>query len=163
MAETGQDGGDPRRSLRRPATLVLAFAGVAVVWLAVFGVVRAYRFVQDDPRFCRSCHTMQDAWDAWQTGEHRDVTCHSCHETDMGNSLRQVWEYVTSQPEQVHARPIVTAETCTGCHTGDGGSGLAKADLRHAAGGRTDCLLCHGQELHRVQPPAWGKICESCH
>ena len=162
MADSGQES-DPQGSLRRPATVALAFAGVAVVWLVVFGAVRAYRYIEDDPSFCRTCHTMQDAWDRWQAGEHRDVSCHSCHKNDPASSLRQVWEYVTRQPEEVHTRPSVDAETCAGCHTGEDGSGLAKADLRHSAGGRTDCLLCHGQELHRVQPPAWGKICESCH
>jgi cytochrome c nitrite reductase small subunit len=153
----------PGHGMRRAVLIALAIGGVAAVWIGVFGAVRAYRFMEDDPSFCRTCHTMQQAWDRWETGEHRDVTCHSCHEGDPVNSMRQVYEYVTRQPDEVHSRPRVMAEVCLDCHSGENGSGLAKADLRHSAGGRTDCLLCHGDELHRFQPPAWGKICESCH
>src|SRR3990170_5037766 len=105
---------------------------------------------------------MEEAWQQWETGEHKDVTCHSCHEGDPVSSLRQVWTYITRRPDEVHTRPRVMAETCLACHTGKDGERFVKADLRHAAGGRTDCLLCHGQELHRFQPPPWGPICESC-
>lgn len=162
-ASGGSESWWRRPGARRAIAIALALAGVAVIWIAVFGAVRAYRFVEDDPRFCRTCHTMQQAWDRWETGEHREVTCHSCHEGDPVTSLRQVWEYVTKRPDEVHTRPRVMAETCLSCHAGKNGDGLARADVRHAAGGRTDCLLCHGQELHSFQPPDWGKICESCH
>ena len=152
------------RGLRRAWVMGLVALSLAVVWLGAFGVVRAYRFVEDDPRFCRTCHTMREAWDQWQTGEHQGVTCHSCHESDPIGSLRQVWTYITRRPDEVHTRPQVTAATCLGCHVDkEEKGGLARADLRHAAGGRTGCLLCHGQELHRVAPPAWSEICASCH
>ncbi len=153
-----------RRRWPRVWTLALAVLGVAVVWLGVFGIVRAYRFMEEDPSFCRTCHTMRQAWDQWQTGEHAGVTCHSCHQSNLVGSLRQVWLYVTQRPDKVHAEPRVTAATCLGCHAAkDSEGGLARADLRHNAGGRTDCLLCHGQELHRFQPPTWNEICASCH
>ena len=102
--------GDTRRSLlrrlglRRPVMLGIGLAGVAVVSLAAFGGVRAYRFVEEDPSLCRSCHTMEEAWQQWETGEHKDVTCHSCHEGDAVTSLRQVWTYITRRPDEVHTQ-----------------------------------------------------------
>ncbi len=149
-----------RRGLPGIWTIALAVLGMAAVSLGAFGVVRAYQFVEDDPRFCRTCHTMREAWDQWHSGEHREVTCHSCHEADLIGSLRQVLMYVTQRPDEVETHAKVSAATCLNCHRPQ--EETAQADLRHAIGERTDCLLCHGQELHRVQP-GWSDFCASCH
>ncbi len=75
-------------------------------------------------------------------------------------SLRQVWMYITQRPDEVETHAEVSSTTCLNCHRLQ--EETAQADLRHVIGQKTDCLLCHGQELHRVQP-SWSDICASCH
>lgn len=153
-----------RRAWSRVWPVVLAAVGLAVVWLAVFGIVRGYQFVEDDARFCRTCHTMRVAWDQWQSSEHQEVTCHSCHESDMVGSLRQVWRYITQRPDDVQARAEVSAATCLNCHrVQEEAASIVSTDMHHAAGERMDCPICHGQELHHFEAPLWSDICASCH
>jgi hypothetical protein len=152
------------RRLPRLRLMVLAALGVAAVWLGAFGIARAYHFMQDDPSFCRTCHTMRVAWAQWKSGEHQGVTCHSCHETNLLGSLQQVWRYVTRHPDEVEARADVPAATCLGCHRPQEAAATPfSADMHHAASERAECFLCHGQELHHFQTPSWGGICASCH
>lgn len=137
---------------------------MALVGAGAFGLVRAYRFVEDDPSFCRTCHTMRQAWDEWRDSEHSGVTCHSCHEADMVGSLRQVLRYVTRQPDEVQARAEVPASTCLNCHRfQEGAASAVSTDMHHLAAGMVACPLCHGQELHQFETPAWSDICASCH
>lgn len=158
--------GEVVRGRRLPGlwSFVMAVVAVGVVWAGVFGVVRAYRYVEDDPSFCRSCHTMRQAWDQWERGEHAGVSCHSCHEPDLAGSLKQVWRYVTRQPDEVEARAEVPASACLSCHGVQGGSvNTSSLDAHHAAGERAGCPVCHGQELHHFETPPWSEVCASCH
>lgn len=152
------------RGLSGVRIIALAIVGIAVVWVGVFGLVRAIRFIEDDPRLCGSCHTMSEALDQWRSGEHEGVSCHSCHEADMAASLQQVWRYVTRQPDGVRARADVPAATCLNCHRLQEGAGSpVSTNMHHAAGERADCPICHGQELHHFETPPWSDICASCH
>ncbi|MDP2950492.1 MAG: NapC/NirT family cytochrome c [Chloroflexota bacterium] len=158
----------------RVARLALAVAAVASLLLGVYGVSRTLSYVEDDPSFCRTCHTMNQAYDRWQTGEHKDVTCHSCHKPDIAANLRQVWKYVTQRPHEVSTTATVSSETCIGCHSirrsspaaavssAAASSVSAEQDMHHIGQARTDCLSCHGDGLHRFQVQ-WSAVCAACH
>ena len=106
---------------------------------------------------------MREAYDQWHSGQHQGVTCHSCHESNLVGSLKQVWTYVTRRPDEVETHAQVAPETCLSCHGLDNGATeSSQADVRHSIGQQIGCLVCHGQELHNMQP-VWGDICTSCH
>jgi nitrate/TMAO reductase-like tetraheme cytochrome c subunit len=152
------------RGLSLWQALLLLALGAVVLFSVGFIGLRFQRFMEEDPRFCWTCHTMRQAYDQWSTSVHNEVTCHSCHKSDMVGSMRQVWQYVTRLPNEVKTTAHVPASTCLSCHPlQDEEGNPARADTHHTVGEATNCLLCHGQELHRFQAPEWGEICASCH
>ena len=58
-------------------------AFVIVFVLSVMVGYRYYRYTQDDPQFCASCHLMKEAYKEWQKGKHRDVVCQDCHQLSI--------------------------------------------------------------------------------
>ncbi|HEY3316153.1 MAG TPA: NapC/NirT family cytochrome c [Bacillota bacterium] len=140
-------------------------AGGAVV-LAVLLVVgfRAYRYTQNNPQFCRSCHLMETPFRLWQGSVHSTVNCHSCHESSIKTSLRQVFETVTRHPIQVTKHAVVPGAACQRCHSGPGGTpDITGTDIHvaHVERRKIQCTDCHGTSLHVFQAPE--AICQKCH
>lgn len=52
---------------------ILLLAGVVVVGSS--GMI----VVSEQPRFCNSCHIMNDYYDSWKTSTHSEVNCLDCH------------------------------------------------------------------------------------
>jgi nitrate/TMAO reductase-like tetraheme cytochrome c subunit len=143
-----------------------ALVGASVLLVgAAYGAGRSYSYVMNDPRFCRSCHTMEQAWDRWQTSEHRKVDCHSCHEASIVESARQVITFVVRQPERVGRHAVVPREVCARCHeSGDARWRQVEETAGHKvhAGQRNiQCVVCHAPSIHRFRPPT--AVCGSCH
>lgn len=138
---------------------------LAVIMVAVYGVYRAYAYTQNDPNFCRVCHTMETAWDRWNTSEHRKITCHSCHEQPVLESLEQVLKFAIQRPNEVSKHAEVPAGVCAKCHeSGDPRWRQVAATAGHsvhADAQAIQCVVCHGTALHRFVPPK--EICRQCH
>ncbi len=148
-----------------------------------FGGFRVMNYTQDDPSFCRSCHTMQKAWDKWATSVHREVNCHSCHEQNPIESAELVLQYVTARPNDVKKHAGISDEACLKCHANGNGNGTgnvtgssdgngdgekASPQIIHTAGHKVHvedekiaCTKCHSVSIHRFEAPA--KICMACH
>ena len=83
--------------------LAVALLTLGVVLLAglMFGGYRLYDYVENDAAFCGSCHLMQQAWQTWQAGPHKEVSCHTCHRQDLGDRARIVWHWALREYESV--------------------------------------------------------------
>lgn len=144
-------------------TGLLAGGAIILALLLVVGF-RAYRYTQNNPQFCRSCHLMETPFQLWQGSVHSTVNCHSCHESSIRTSLSQVWETATRHPSQVTKHAVVPDRTCRACHVGPGGTpDITGTDVHavHADRQKIQCTTCHGVSLHVFQAPE--AICRQCH
>ena len=150
----------PRPVAVAGGVVIAAALVVTTVWLA-----RGYNYVMNNPAFCRSCHTMEEAWTRWQTSEHRTVDCHSCHESDMVASARQVITFVIRQPKRVGKHAVVPKAICAGCHESGNSKWRQVAETAghkvHERDRKIECVVCHTPGIHRFTPPA--TVCGTCH
>lgn len=141
---------------------LLALGGAAVA--ATLGV-RAYDYVENDPRFCTSCHLMESAFTKWQTSVHGEVGCHACHVQSAAESLDQLWKYVTLRPDRVTKHAEVDYARCGACHLSRDPRWKQVADT---AGHRVhferlglECVQCHSRGVHDFVRPT--DACGTCH
>jgi hypothetical protein len=143
-------------------------AGAALIVLATTGAYSAYRgydYSMHNPAFCRNCHTMEEAWTRWESSEHRDVTCHACHEANILDSAKQVVVFVLRRPQHVGTHAVVPREVCQRCHTsGDERWRQVAATAGHTVHAEArgiQCVVCHAPSIHRFAPPT--EVCGACH
>jgi nitrate/TMAO reductase-like tetraheme cytochrome c subunit len=153
------------RSLPRAVAVAIVAVVVVFVGVGAYGTFSVYSYTQNDPNFCRSCHTMESAWDKWATSEHSKVTCHSCHEASVLESFDQIINYSLNSPNKVSKHALVDPEACQKCHESGNPQWLQVANTAghevHAGDQHISCLKCHSVTLHSFAPPE--KICLACH
>ena len=149
-----------------PARGSAMFGAVLVVGVLGYGSVQVFSYSQNDPNFCRSCHTMEKAWERWRTSEHRNVTCHSCHEQSPIESMQLVVEFALNQPTRVTKHAGISDEACMSCHA-DGKSRWFQ--IAETAGHKVhfeeegvSCVKCHSTSIHRFAPSRT-EGCKVCH
>jgi nitrate/TMAO reductase-like tetraheme cytochrome c subunit len=143
-------------------------AGALVLVLVAYGGIRgaqAYDYMENDPTFCRACHTMEKAWDRWNTSEHRSVNCHSCHEISIIQGAEQLIKFSLGQPEKVSKHARVPDNVCADCHESGDPRWEQVANTAghrvHAEEQNIACIKCHAVSIHRFAPPK--AICMVCH
>lgn len=148
-----------------PLRLTGVTFGLLILVVAATGGQRFYTYTQDDPTFCRSCHTMEKAWTKWQTSEHSKITCHSCHESNPVESMEQIVKYVMNRPDDVRKHAGISDEACEKCHANSSSQWKQISNTAghkvHVEEQRLACTKCHAITTHRFAPPA--KVCLSCH
>ena len=136
----------------------------------ILGVVGAktYVFIEDDPRFCKTCHLMEEAWYKWNESPHRNVTCHKCHVANMEDNMRLLVVYFTERPEKVredireHIK--IENEKCEKCHFKQGKWPYVAETAGHKfhlEEAKANCIDCHGGRIHRFIPDR--SDCLQCH
>lgn len=141
----------------------LVAAGILLVVLALLGA--GYHYIEHNPKFCVTCHTMKEPFKKWQEGSHAMVKCHECHKQSKVESLHQVWMYITQRPDQVLHHPHLDHTVCAQCHMTQE---QHWHDIQATAGhqvhferGGIECLDCHGLGIHDIARPEG--ICTNCH
>lgn len=151
-------------SLSRRGWIVLA-VGVSVVLIAGATLYRGYDYVQHDPRFCQSCHIMEEAFNKWSSSPHHLVTCHKCHQQDTKDSLWQVWFYLTQRPDHVMHHPELNHAVCAQCHLSEDPQWKLVQETAghkvHFGKAGIDCLDCHIGGVHEFLRPV--DACIKCH
>jgi len=126
-----------------------------------------YDYTQHNPKFCTTCHLMNDAYDTWESSAMHDLDCHKCHVADMVTNMEHLYDVLTHDPQEVVKPAEIDNELCEECHVSedpqwlqvvntDGHKVHFYGDVNHA-----DCIDCHGMELHVFRPPEEG--CLECH
>jgi len=129
---------------------------------------RYYRYTQEDPQFCMSCHLMQEAFKTWQEGRHRDYPCQVCHTMNLFEQNKMLISFVvkgTTTIKQKHGR-ISPWDSCRACHVAaiaQGSRSLSNSygHARHVFMENISCGKCHFGNLHRFTPNE--KACAECH
>ncbi len=143
--------------------LLIAITG----WLVGF---RHYQYTRQDPDFCKSCHSMQEAFSTWQMSKHRDVICQECHKMSLIEQNRMLISFVvqgneTESSDQNHGR-ISPWQACRTCHLTEEVDGTFRLrnsyrHSRHLFMLKTDCSSCHAGALHDFTPNR--HACPDCH
>jgi len=150
----------------RALSLLAAVAGVLGL-AAAGGSYRAYRYIEHDPKFCLSCHTMNSAFSLWEKSGHKNIECHTCHAPDVVSNLHQLWVYATRRPDEVVKHAEVDRSICEKCHTGGGNASKWNHVVEtpghrvHVGKERIECIQCHAMSVHRFVPPK--ETCATCH
>jgi len=139
--------------------------GLLIVAGAVLVGFRTYDYVENDPRFCLSCHLMESAYGRWQTSVHAKVGCHACHQQSTAAKLDQLWKYATLRPTRVSKHAEVDYTRCAACHLSRDPRWKQIADT---AGHRVhferlglQCVGCHSKGVHVFVRPT--DSCQGCH
>ncbi len=142
----------------------IIFAALIVVAIPSYFV---YDYTQHNPKFCTTCHLMNEAYEAWDASAMHDLDCHKCHETDMMESLGHVREVIFEKPQEVTKITEVDNKLCENCHASEDPQWL---QVVNTAGHKVhffesneapDCIDCHGIQLHVFEPPE--ETCDACH
>lgn len=138
-----------------------------IVVLVLVPSVAAYNYTQNDPKFCKTCHLMNTAYETWDHSAMHDVNCHTCHETTIMEGLGHVIDVFTKNPQEVTLPTEVENEICENCHASEDPKWL---QVLETAGHEVHffesseppmCMECHGVQLHVFEPPE--ETCEECH
>lgn len=150
---------------RRRVVIPLFVVGLPLVFLGISRLIGAYSYMQENPNFCRACHIMEEAWNRWQTSEHRSISCHSCHDISPIQGVEQLVKFSLNQPEQVSKHAVVQPDACVRCHESDNPRWKQVTDTAghkiHAKEQNITCVKCHSVTLHRFAPPK--TMCQVCH
>ncbi len=146
---------------------ILASFVIISILAATIGY-RYYRYTQDEPDFCASCHLMQAAYSEWQKGKHSHIVCQACHHLSLLEQNRIMVAFLVKGNKpllQSHGREKPWS-ACIECHgdelapqpeKGQRGYGHAlHVSLQHV-----DCIGCHKTALHSFHPAE--RVCVTCH
>lgn len=123
-----------------------------------FKYARGVSYLSNDPRACMNCHIMQEQFEGWMKGSHRNAaTCNDCHAPHdfLGkyyikatNGFWHSFAFTTGkfhEPIQIKSRNrAVTETTCSHCHA----SIVEAMDGEGQHGGGMSCLHCHRSVGH---------------
>lgn len=140
------------------AALIGVIIGIAAFTFYYAGITS---YFGNEPETCVSCHAMQEQYDGWMTGSHRDVaTCNDCHaphdnvvskyinkaENGFMHSLKFTLQ---NYPENIVIRPHnrdVTEAACLYCH-----QDMVEPIVHGSAyqGETLSCIRCHDGVGHK--------------
>jgi nitrate/TMAO reductase-like tetraheme cytochrome c subunit len=139
--------------------------GLAIVLGGGFAALKTYDYVENDPRFCRSCHLMETAYAKWQTSAHAEVGCHACHVQSTRENLDQLFKYVTLRPDKVGKHADVDYTRCGACHLSRDPRWKQVAQTAghqvHFTRQGLECVGCHSKGVHQFVRPV--DACKDCH
>lgn len=163
--------------------------GAALLFLvvAVFGAVAfgAYGIkITGHPKFCGSCHNMEDYYASWEHSSHKDVGCVECHALPgvagtaaaKAQGMVQLVQYVAgSYGTKPHGE--ISSASCQqgGCHEEIGKDDkfvmlYDRIRFRHDRhlsenpnGKALNCVSCHGQTVQGQHISVSKTTCLTCH
>jgi len=151
----------------RDKTILIAMLLVISV-LGIVLAVRYYEYIQRNPKFCNSCHLMEEAYTAWKLSGHSNIVCQECHQLGLLEQNRLLITFVfTTERKAPEPHGAETPwKTCTACHWDQAAQGSVTVNksighARHIFSGKLDCRACHSRTVHAFRPDE--HACERCH
>ncbi len=147
--------------------------GIIILILIVSAIilVRGYRFYEytkTDPRFCSTCHLMEEGFRQWRRSKHSHIICQKCHELTLleENKLLLAFAFKgTWHVPQEHGSKKPW-EACLGCHIQEAAQGAktlrsSYGHARHVFMQEIKCNSCHRNTIHNFS--ADSQLCQNCH
>lgn len=177
------------RSGTLPMFSLFTWFGAALMLLivALFGVVAAAAYgikITGHPKFCVSCHNMEDYYVSWEHSSHSTVACVACHYepgvaatvTGKAHGMVQLVQYIAgSYGTRPHGE--ISSASCQqkGCHAAIANDSRTlmlydKVKFRHdrhlsehPRGKALNCVSCHGQTVEGQHISVSKTTCLTCH
>jgi nitrate/TMAO reductase-like tetraheme cytochrome c subunit len=147
--------------------LVLCLIVLSAALLS-YSAVGSFHYIENDPRFCKTCHIMEEAWTKWKEGPHAGINCHTCHTNDLSSNLNIIVSYFIFKPSELSEEMVedvkISNESCQNCHKElTSWSSVTKkvGHIFHLSKERVRCFDCHGARVHRFS--ASDEECRRCH
>ena len=157
---------------------------IPITALALLVVMAYTTTLTGHPKFCVSCHNMDEYYVSWQHSSHQDVACIDCHYNPGAaamvkgklSGLVQVVQYVShSYSTKPHA--LVSNDSCmrSSCHAGMGetadvvlfGDQIKFRHDKHLSGNprgkMLNCVSCHGHTEKAEHINVVRTACLTCH
>ncbi len=152
---------DTGQYFNRNAVKMMAIGFViAVVGMALAG----FSFVHaEQPQFCGSCHSMEQAYTSWQMSTHKQIACTECH-LPNGNIAAKMFAKTQTGINDVYHEvkkdyPAVIqvsnqgrgfiADNCLRCH-------ISTVETTGMGAGGQDCTKCHRGMVHGINKSKGG-------
>lgn len=148
-------------------TTITLILGAVVLGGALVVAFYAYDFTENNPQFCRSCHLMDEAFDAWKVSVHNGINCHDCHEASIVEKNKMLIKTLLTNPKKLSERYdhfLVPSEKCKDCHlTKDVVLSINRSygHAKHVFMEQLECTQCHGTTLHKFVTEE--RFCVNCH
>ena len=115
-----------------------------------------FDYTQTNPKFCVSCHLMNDAYAKWEQSVHKDINCHECHHLSIQEMNALMYSFIVHRPTDLpdrHGKIIVPWKYCIQCHWEDREDGKyenapkindSNIHANHYFTQKIQCTKCHG-------------------
>lgn len=156
-----------RWGLRLPKKISIPLGIIMIVGISfgTYHLVMFWDYMQNNPEFCNSCHIMDESWDRWETSEHAEVGCHSCHHQSLLDNARQLYDFIFKSYDETEGHAEVKEDSCMVCHESGDPNWIQVANTSghklHNEIQDIECVVCHSTTVHRFAPTA--DTCLSCH
>lgn len=153
------------------AKMIIAVLSLIIITGGGLVSYRFYDFTQNNPKFCVSCHLMQEAFDQWAGSVHKGINCHDCHHLSVPEMNNLLVSFVLHRPDKVpdrHGKIIVPWRYCIKCHweqeeefSSAPRINQSRMHAKHYFMEQIECSKCHGYILHEFTPEE--RFCMKCH
>jgi cytochrome c nitrite reductase small subunit len=144
---------------------------ILVVLIAVLGAVVGYKYfkyTEEQPEFCSSCHLMQEAVKSWQRSKHRNFVCQVCHKMGILEQNKLLVAFVVNPKgkiKQNHGK-INPWSVCKDCHMQAAAQGSitlrnSYGHAKHVFMQQLSCEKCHKGDMHEFKVTK--AECIACH
>ncbi len=140
---------------------------ILIIFVFLYGY-RYYRYTQNDPDFCTTCHLVSESHVDWQKSSHSKVICQKCHEIGVLEQNQRLLGYIAKGADPIslnHGRKKPWMQ-CLGCHKNTASQGAvspgkAYGHAKHVVMRKIECKQCHVLDRHNL--PHNNGSCINCH
>lgn len=153
------------------AKIIIAVLIILTISGMSFTAFTTYNFTQNNPKFCNSCHIMNESYVAWEESEHREINCHECHHLSISELNALMVSAFIKRTEKVpvrYGKIIVPWKLCIKCHWEENEKypKIAKINnssmhAKHYFMQKIECSKCHGYRVHKFTLEE--RYCLECH
>ena len=142
---------------------IILLAGSMLIGLYILFQIGYY--ATSPPRFCGSCHELENYVSSWRASAHKDINCLECHQPsgELGKlhakarGLNYVFQHFSGD-YTVPTGAQVFENNCIQCHLGDDERYLETVRMKNTAlishydiiKQSRSCLECHRETGHEV-------------
>jgi len=144
---------------------------ILILTVCVVGVLagtRYFKYTEEDPDFCSTCHAMNEGFKTWVNSQHSQYVCQRCHTLSIVEENKLLVAFVakgSKNVEQDHGR-TTPWEGCLKCHNEAATQGsltlrVSHGHAKHVFQQDIPCKKCHRGDNHDFT--ADQNRCQTCH
>lgn len=130
----------------------LLSVGIFAVGFIFSSIFQASLAFMDSPKFCGSCHIMNEVVDSHENSAHAKLSCNECHMTHGLSTPGKVVFKAQAGSKHVYYNTIAREDIPDNLHISD----------KQAKVVQKNCIRCHSKTIENVSHKA-KEMCVECH